>query len=379
MNKIEVNTMLRQTLSLLVLICSLCFVAPVSAEVQTIEADGYYIMGDGLEENQVVAKERAKANAKRSAAEQAGIFIESISEVKDGKLTKDEIRTIASTVLQIKSDEVNLEVEGKSVKFHCHIVALVDTANVTPQLKQDKKELEEATQRLKEMEKENARINTELAALKEKFKVASEPEKQEIKAEVKRNETQFTAVLWFEKGNAYHDHRNKIACYLKAVEIDPKYAEAWYNLGRSYHMQASYDEAIDCYLKVIDIDPEYADGYCYLGIAYDEREYSNNKRLSDEAIKYYLKAVNINPKYAFAWNRLGNAYSFRKQYDKAVEYYRKAVESDPNFWQYWKNLGFAYYNQKRYQEALNAYDEALKFDPNDKYAKEMLNKCLINA
>ena len=33
------------------------------AEVRMIEADGYYIMGDGPEENAAVAKERARADA----------------------------------------------------------------------------------------------------------------------------------------------------------------------------------------------------------------------------------------------------------------------------------------------------------------------------
>ena len=71
--------MLKQIISFLLLMYSLCFEVPVFAEVQTVEADGYYIMGDGLDENQAVAKERARADAKRVASEQAGFFIESIS------------------------------------------------------------------------------------------------------------------------------------------------------------------------------------------------------------------------------------------------------------------------------------------------------------
>ena len=54
----------------------------VHAAIKVVEADGYYIMGDGPEENQAVAKERARADAKRAASEQAGIYVESIYEVK---------------------------------------------------------------------------------------------------------------------------------------------------------------------------------------------------------------------------------------------------------------------------------------------------------
>ena len=63
------------------------------AEVRVIEADGYYIMGDGPEENAAVAKERARADARRAASEQAGLYVAGMTEVKKGKLIRDEIRT----------------------------------------------------------------------------------------------------------------------------------------------------------------------------------------------------------------------------------------------------------------------------------------------
>ena len=95
----------------------------VCAEVKTIEADGYYIMGDGTEENQGVAKERARENAKRAASEQAGVFVESLSIMQNGNLTQDEIRTFSATVLQVMSAPVKIETNGDSLIFHCHITA----------------------------------------------------------------------------------------------------------------------------------------------------------------------------------------------------------------------------------------------------------------
>ena len=51
----------------------------VSAESKTVEADGEYTAGEGLEENFSVAKERARLNAMRNASEKVGVFVESIS------------------------------------------------------------------------------------------------------------------------------------------------------------------------------------------------------------------------------------------------------------------------------------------------------------
>ncbi|WP_074696914.1 hypothetical protein [Selenomonas sp. KH1T6] len=82
------------------------------AEVRVIEADGYYIMGDGPEENAAVAKERARADARRAASEQAGLYVAGMTEVKKGKLTRDEIRTISVAVMEVKEDNVTPEVGG---------------------------------------------------------------------------------------------------------------------------------------------------------------------------------------------------------------------------------------------------------------------------
>ena len=51
------------------------------------------VMGDWPEENAAVAKERARADARRAASEQVGLYVAGMTEVKKGKLTRDEIRT----------------------------------------------------------------------------------------------------------------------------------------------------------------------------------------------------------------------------------------------------------------------------------------------
>ena len=63
----------------------------VEAEVKTIEADGMYIMGDGTLESPSVARERARDDAKRAASEKASVYVESLTEVKDGAVTEDHV------------------------------------------------------------------------------------------------------------------------------------------------------------------------------------------------------------------------------------------------------------------------------------------------
>ena len=263
------------------------------AEVRVIEADGYYIMGDGPEENAAVAKERARADARRAASEQAGLYVAGMTEVKKGKLTRDEIRTISAAVLEVKEDDVTPEVLGGTViQYHCHMKAVVDTGSITDQLRQDRQSFVEAVQRNKELEAENARINAELAELKERYKTASESQKQEINREVKRNEDEFTAVQWNEKGMERYnrkDYQGAIEYFRKAIELDPKYARPWNNMGSAYGKLGDYNKEIECCRKAIELDP----------------------------------------KLASPWNNMGTAYYYLGNYPKAVECFRKAVELEP--------------------------------------------------
>ena len=48
-----------------------------------------------------------------------------------------------------------------------------------------------------------------------------------------------------------------IADYSKAIEIDPKYAEAYCNRGVAYGKIEQWDKAIADFNKAIEIDPNY--------------------------------------------------------------------------------------------------------------------------
>ncbi len=273
------------------------------AEVRVIEADGYYIMGDGPEESQAVAKERARADAKRVASEQAGLYVESITEIKKSKLSRDEIRTISANVLEVQEEKVTPEVLGGStIQYHCHIKARVDTASITKQLQQDRQKFEKAVRQNKEMEAQLAKVNAELAELKEKYKTATEAEKQEINREMKRNEDEFTAVQWNEKGMERYnrkDYQGAIEYFRKAIELDHKYASPWNNMGSAYGYLGNYNKEIECYRKAIELDPKYATPWSNMGYSY--------ACLGDyhKTIECSRKAIELDPKFAYPWKQYG--------------------------------------------------------------------------
>ena len=68
----------------------------------------------------------------------------------------------------------------------------------------------------------------------------------------------------FNMGNALHSARRWAAAeqrFMQAVEIDPKYVEAWNNLGNVRVELGRHDAAVQSYERALDLDPSYADAH----------------------------------------------------------------------------------------------------------------------
>ena len=89
--------------------------------------------------------------------------------------------------------------------------------------------------------------------------------------------------------------------WMKALQIDPAYAEAYNHMGSAFMKKGQAGEAIGYYQKAVQLNTNYADAYNNLGVAF-----LRNGQV-DEAIADYRKAVAINPESAEMQYNLGNA------------------------------------------------------------------------
>ena len=156
------------------------------------------------------------------------------------------------------------------------------------------------------------------------------------------------------------DHSGTIACYDKAIELDPEFAGAYINRGDIYVKQGNDDRAIADYSKAIKLDPKYAKAYYNRGNAYAEKgEY-------DRAIADYTKVVELNSKDAQAYYNRGLAYAKQGKYDQAIADYSKAIELDAKYAKAYYNRGNAYAEKGEYDRAIADYSKAIELNP--KYA-----------
>ena len=211
----------------------------------------------------------------------------------------------------------------------------------------------------------------------------------------------------------------------RALAIMPGHAGALANLGKMYHEQRRFEEAIDCYRHavvaapqgiqsrlilanllrsvgrleeciaeyraLIDLDPDHVEGLLRLGDVLLETERLSEAgvllrhaltlspancdvlfTLGNHALKegeyhaaeqFYLRSLEQNPAYAVAYANLGHLYTETGQIGKAITSCRKAVELKPEFALGWSNLGCALTRAARHEEALAAYRRAIESDP----------------
>jgi TPR repeat protein len=94
--------------------------------------------------------------------------------------------------------------------------------------------------------------------------------------------------------------------------------------GIDYYEKQDYDNAIIAFKKAIEINPKHDEAYFNMGNAYGKKEDYDN------AITAYKKAIEINPKNDKAYHNMGNAYDKKQDYDNAITAFKKAIKINPN-------------------------------------------------
>ena len=131
-------------------------------------------------------------------------------------------------------------------------------------------------------------------------------------------------------------------------------------IASNYFKLKRYDDALEKCQKAIELDPNYANGWYNRGIVlYNLEKY-------EEAIVSLSKAIELNPNDAYSWYNMGNVYGSQANHHQAIECYDKATRLDPKYKVAWRNKGISNFILKRYQYAVECYDKALELDPSDK-------------
>jgi tetratricopeptide (TPR) repeat protein len=179
----------------------------------------------------------------------------------------------------------------------------------------------------------------------------------------------------------------------RALRLNPRLAEAWYNLGNIAFHKKSLKEALACYERAATSDPKMAAVYTQIGLTLiemgnlssafkplekalelDSSEYLANLGLSElyrrskdgsRALSEAKKALAVEPSDPNVHNILAIAYEFSRDFEKAERSYRQALEIDPKHRWAANNLGYLY-------EKLMKFDSRYKKQAMEAWRRRLL-------
>jgi len=329
-------------------------------ESKEIISEGTYNMGDG--ETPTVAESRALLNAKRTAIEQAGTYVESYTKVENLQLTKDEIQVLASGLMEVEILDKKRTIIGDGIHFWVKIKAKVNLDKTEEMANKIKVKDKSFVDDYKKIQEAYDKSQKEIEELKKQLAEAKDvKERKLIEAKITDEERLFQANEWFEKGFQHwlnKEYNSAIEAFTSAIALDPNYVYAYGNRGIAYADKGQYDRAIEDYNKVIQLDPNDAKAYNNRGVAYDK------KGQHDRAIEDYNKAIALDPNYADAYGNRGIAYYHKGQHGRAIEDFNMAIQLDPNDADAYYNRGITYYHKGQYDRAIENFNKAIALDQN---------------
>ena len=320
---------MKKFLATLLIVCSLFFASTVNAEVKTYSGVGEYLMSDF--ETFDVAQQRAKQRAEQNACEQAGVYVESRTEVQNAQVTKDEIITITSSILKIVDVQFKREfVDDNTTRIRATVQAQIDSEDINKWLAKGAQERATLVAQNEALRRANAEQDKQIVELKQQLAdVKTQADKDRITQQVSAEDKIFLSNQKFDSAGKFYEQKDfntVIALCTQAIELNPDSSSAYHGRGIAYANLGQYKLAIQDFDKVIELN---------------------------------------NPDLAFVYNCRGNSYFYLEQYWRASQDYTKVIQLNPNDATGYSNRGLAYKNLKKYNLAIKDLNKSIELNPND--------------
>ena len=146
--------------------------------------------------------------------------------------------------------------------------------------------------------------------------------------------------IWYQKGSWHkswtRSTKEQIECFLEVTKLDPKHKTAWYDLANAYSSWSEYAKAFNCYNKAIALSPDnlhvmYAKKADLLSecVKTKRMKIKDNSKsparsvLPKDALMCYDKALKIEPTYGYALYKKGMLLEHLSRYDEALECFER--------------------------------------------------------
>lgn len=161
------------------------------------------------------------------------------------------------------------------------------------------------------------------------------------------------------------NNTEKVRRFKEAVRLNPNYAVAMLQLGKTYFDQRDYASAMTWFSKIPAADKHASEANFFLGLS---AYYSGNMDRAADAFRLVATRLPLTEVY----NNVG-VVEARRGKNTSVEYLERAVEADPTDEDYQFNLGISLARAGDKAAAIRHLKEAVDLRPSDGEAKTYLD------
>jgi len=162
-----------------------------------------------------------------------------------------------------------------------------------------------------------------------------------------------------------------IAHYEEALRLQPRFAEAQFNLANRLASIGREEEAIAHYQEALRIFPDFVDAHYNLG------NHLRRVGRQAEAIAQYQEALRIDPRFAPAHDHLGNLLASLGRTQEAVAEWQETLRIEPAFVEAHYQLAIYFASQGQDEDAISQYEETLRLKPDLAEGHQALGEILV--
>jgi tetratricopeptide (TPR) repeat protein len=332
----------------------------ISAESKTFIKEYTYQASEY--DSKVSCRTLALEQVKRLLLEELGTYLESETEVNNFKLTKDQITALTAGIVQTKI--LKEKWDGERYWIQAKIEA--DPSKVAKDVDALRKDREKSNE-LEDVRKKADELSRELERLRSALELSNKDQTNIAKYDKAIKE--LSATDWYRKGFSLAKEGNydeSISSLTKAIQLDPKYKEAYVSRAFAYSMVGNLQQAIADCNTAIEENPRYAHAYANRALAY--YQLGNWQKSFEDS----NKAIDANPEDSMAYESRCVVYFHYKKYQQAISDCSKAIELDPKNMLAYDNRAASYGMLGKYQELIE--DENKVIDLNPKNSNALANR-----
>jgi TolB-like protein/Tfp pilus assembly protein PilF len=172
------------------------------------------------------------------------------------------------------------------------------------------------------------------------------------------------AYNWVQPDEAIPRARKAAA---RALELDDANPQAHFSMG-GVRFEADWDwvGALESYDRGIALDPNLADGHHWKG------DILSALRRHDEAIEEARLAQRLDPLNLIVMSGVGLQYFYARRFDEAIAQQKRTLELDPRFTPALRSLGGAYEQRGMFEAAIETFQRANGLAKDELSAKALL-------